>query len=103
MYHECFLRGHPRFTVLMRRVPKGQGKATPNMHAEPDFYLIAKQYPLENSAGVLKKENEKVSKRIQAHLSKRLEATSECEDNYNPLLTRNAPAPNMESILQQHQ
>ena len=64
------------------------------MHAEPDFYLIAKQYPLENSADVLKKENEKVLKRIQAHLSKRQEATSGCEDNYNPLLTRNAPAPN---------
>jgi hypothetical protein len=93
-YHECFLRGHPRLTVLMRRVPKGQGKATPNMHSEPDFYLIAKQYPLENSADALKKENEKVL---------RLEATSECEDNYNPLLTRKAAAPNMESISQQHQ
>ncbi|KAK1734136.1 heat shock factor family protein [Skeletonema marinoi] len=55
-YHECFLRGHPRLTVLMRRVSPGQGKATPNMHSEPDFYTIAKQYPLEKSADVGKKE-----------------------------------------------
>jgi len=45
-YHECFLRGHPRLTVLMRRISPGRGKATPNMHSEPDFYSIAKQFPL---------------------------------------------------------
>eukprot|EP00984_Skeletonema_dohrnii_P002425 scaffold835_cov72-Skeletonema_dohrnii-CCMP3373.AAC.2 len=56
-YHECFLRGHPRLTVLMRRVSPGQGKVTPNMHSEPDFYTIAKQYPLEKSADVGKKES----------------------------------------------
>lgn len=30
----------------MRRVPGGQGKATPNANAEPDFDDIAKKYPL---------------------------------------------------------
>ncbi len=33
----------------MRRVSAGKGKATPNMHAEPDFYVIAQQYPLKPS------------------------------------------------------
>lgn len=45
-YNECFLRGHPQLTVLMRRVSPGQGKATPHANSEPDFYLIAKQFPL---------------------------------------------------------
>ena len=45
-YHECFLRGHPRLTILMRRMSSGKGKATPNTLSEPDFYAIAKQYPL---------------------------------------------------------
>ena len=49
-YHECFLRGHPRLTVLMRRVSGGQGKGTPNMNAEPDFYAIAEHFPLEESS-----------------------------------------------------
>jgi hypothetical protein len=30
----------------MRRVSQGQGKATPNIHDEPDFSVIAMQYPL---------------------------------------------------------
>ena len=51
-YHECFLQGHPRLTVLMRRISPGQGKANPNVHAEPDFYSIAKQYPLGKSEDV---------------------------------------------------
>eukprot|EP00984_Skeletonema_dohrnii_P023966 scaffold13072_cov78-Skeletonema_dohrnii-CCMP3373.AAC.1 len=37
-YHECFLRGHPQLTALMKKT------------AEPDFYAIAKQRPLEKSA-----------------------------------------------------
>jgi hypothetical protein len=45
-YHECFLRGHPRLTILMRRIPLGQGKASPNTHEEPDFYEYEKDYPL---------------------------------------------------------
>ena len=54
-YHECFLRGHPRLTNLMRRISPGKGKATPNTQSEPDFYEIARLYPLENSAGVARK------------------------------------------------
>jgi hypothetical protein len=40
----------------MKRISPGQGKATPNMHSEPDFYTIAKQYPPEKSADAGKKE-----------------------------------------------
>lgn len=54
-YHECFLRGHPRLTALMRRAPAGKGRATPNTDEEPDFYEIAEQYPLEKSAAVAAK------------------------------------------------
>mmetsp|Transcript_161 Transcript_161/g.210 ORF Transcript_161/g.210 Transcript_161/m.210 type:complete len:444 (-) Transcript_161:129-1460(-) len=39
-YHECFLRGHPQLTALMKKT------------SEPDFYAIAKQRPLEKSADV---------------------------------------------------
>lgn len=45
-YHECFLKGHPRLTILMRRITPGKGKATPNAFEEPDFYATAKQFPL---------------------------------------------------------
>lgn len=45
-YHECFLRGHARLTILMMRISPGQGKATPNAYEEPDFYTIAKRFPL---------------------------------------------------------
>ena len=45
-YHPCFLQGHPRLTILMRRISPGQGKATPNAFEEPDFYAYAKQFPL---------------------------------------------------------
>jgi hypothetical protein len=50
-YHECFLRGQPRLTILMRRVPSGQGnKATRNItRPEPDFYVIAEQFPLHDT------------------------------------------------------
>jgi hypothetical protein len=54
-YHECFLRGHPRLTILMRRIPSGQSKSTPNTNEEPDLYVIAEQYPLEKSADVARK------------------------------------------------
>lgn len=30
----------------MRRIPLGQGKASPNTHEEPDFYEYEKDYPL---------------------------------------------------------
>ena len=60
-YHECFLRGHPRLTVLMRRLSPGEGRGTPNIYAEPDFYLIAKNYPLEKSATISSKEENDAS------------------------------------------
>ena len=61
-YHECFLRGKPQLTQLMRRVPGGQGKLTPNMLEEPDFYNMAKYYPLEKSANTPIKEKNEASK-----------------------------------------
>ena len=45
-YHECFLRGHPRLTILMRRNSPGKGRAVVNTIAEPDLYTISKQCPL---------------------------------------------------------
>ena len=46
-YHECFLQGHPKLTVLMRRIPPGKGKPTQfDIRSEPDFFEIAEQYPL---------------------------------------------------------
>lgn len=45
-YHECFLRGYPRLTTLMRRISPGKGKATLNILTEPDLNAIAKQFPL---------------------------------------------------------
>eukprot|EP00984_Skeletonema_dohrnii_P023631 scaffold12732_cov74-Skeletonema_dohrnii-CCMP3373.AAC.2 len=45
-YHECFLRGYPRLTALMRRISPGMGKATLNILTEPDLNMIAKQFPL---------------------------------------------------------
>ena len=65
-YHECFLRGKPELTRLMRRVPRGQGKATPNMHAEPDFYSIAKIYPLEKSANIVHEASKYADKVVHA-------------------------------------
>ncbi len=61
-YHECFLRGHPKLTVLMRRISPGQGKATPNAHTEPDFYLIAQQLPLRDKGTSGKKKSVQSSK-----------------------------------------
>ncbi len=46
-YHECFLRGHPRLTVLMRRISPGKGRAAVSMATEPDLYMISKQFPLD--------------------------------------------------------
>ena len=61
-YHECFLRGHPKLTVLMRRISPGQGKATPNAHTEPDFYLIDQQFPLRDKGTSGKKKSAQSSK-----------------------------------------
>ncbi|KAL7429234.1 hypothetical protein ACHAXM_001598 [Skeletonema potamos] len=50
-YLKCFLRGHPRLTLtaLMRRIPAGQGRATPNTDEEPDFYAIAEHQAISTS------------------------------------------------------
>mmetsp|Transcript_32070 Transcript_32070/g.59228 ORF Transcript_32070/g.59228 Transcript_32070/m.59228 type:complete len:414 (+) Transcript_32070:597-1838(+) len=45
-YHECFLRGIPQLTRLMSRVSSKRGKLKPDAEGEPDFYLIARLYPL---------------------------------------------------------
>mmetsp|Transcript_2736 Transcript_2736/g.4036 ORF Transcript_2736/g.4036 Transcript_2736/m.4036 type:complete len:502 (+) Transcript_2736:45-1550(+) len=114
-YHECFLRGHPRLTALMRRVSTGQGKVTPNMHSEPDFYLIAQQYPLETPADVPDRDNKRVvSKVAKASVSGRQksqcpgdsdvgdEASGYKEDD-DPLMTRKTAEPGMDGMSNQHQ
>lgn len=45
-YHECFLKGLPHLTVLMKHVPPNQGKLLPYVDGEPNFYDIEQQYPL---------------------------------------------------------
>lgn len=50
-YHECFLRGIPEITCLIRRLPPNLGKAIPCKEAEPNFYAISKQYPLKSRLG----------------------------------------------------
>ncbi|KAL3770875.1 LOW QUALITY PROTEIN: hypothetical protein ACHAW5_003963 [Stephanodiscus triporus] len=45
-YHECFLRGLPNLTGMMRRVSPNQGKLLPHVEGEPNFYEIDKRFPL---------------------------------------------------------
>ena len=45
-YHECLLRGLPKLTMLMRRAERNKGKLMPHVEGEPNFYEIARQYPL---------------------------------------------------------
>ena len=45
-YHECFLRGLPHLTYLMKRVTPNKGKLLPHVEGEPNFYEIEKQFPL---------------------------------------------------------
>lgn len=45
-YQECFLRGLPNLTCLIRRLPPNLGKSTPFAEGEPNFYRISEQYPL---------------------------------------------------------
>jgi len=53
-YHECFLRGLPKLTWLMKRVSPDQGKHTPfTVEQEPDFYLISRMRPLPNLTTIL--------------------------------------------------
>ncbi len=50
-YHECFLRGLPFLTKLMKRVAAtNQGKLLPHPDGEPNFYNIDIRYPLPDSA-----------------------------------------------------
>ena len=45
-YHECFLRGIPQLTWLMRRAPSNKGKSIPNIEGEPNFYEMSELRPL---------------------------------------------------------
>ncbi|KAL3779535.1 hypothetical protein ACHAW5_001009 [Stephanodiscus triporus] len=45
-YHECFLRGLPELTCLIRRLPTNLGKTIPYVEGEPHFYAIGMDYPL---------------------------------------------------------
>ncbi|KAL7492844.1 hypothetical protein ACHAWT_005387 [Skeletonema menzelii] len=113
-YHECFLKGHPLLTQLMRRVPVGHGKVTPNMHTEPDFYLIAEQYPLEPSDDVPDRDNEKGLKPSKISVFGRqksgfpgdLDLDNEASGyakGDDLLLTRKTASPMMGSMSNQHQ
>ena len=46
-YHECFLRGHPHLTSFLSRVPANLGKLLPHVEGEPNFYEIARDFPLQ--------------------------------------------------------
>mmetsp|Transcript_31591 Transcript_31591/g.75437 ORF Transcript_31591/g.75437 Transcript_31591/m.75437 type:complete len:406 (+) Transcript_31591:179-1396(+) len=46
IYHECFLRGLPHLTNLMKRVEGNLGKLVPYIEGEPNFYEISKNCPL---------------------------------------------------------
>jgi len=39
-YHECFLRGLPLLTWLMKRVPSNKGKLSPSPSEEPQFWMM---------------------------------------------------------------
>lgn len=99
-YHECFLQGHPKLTVLMRRTSPGKGKSTRNVHAEPDFYLIAEQYPLhptvvEKSASLSKSGDKKTkgeSRSREQIVSQQVSPTS-----FDPI-----PVPTRDNVRQPH-
>ncbi|KAL3783831.1 hypothetical protein HJC23_005324 [Cyclotella cryptica] len=45
-YHECFLRGLPHLTRMMKRSEPNLGKLLPFVDAEPNFYDMDLKYPL---------------------------------------------------------
>jgi len=46
-YHQCFLRGIPEITCLIRRPPPRLGmQLLPDKMNEPDFYFVSKYFPL---------------------------------------------------------
>lgn len=104
-YHECFLRGHPRLTVLMKRLSPGEGRGTPNIYAEPDFYTIAKNYPLEKSASVPSKEKIEDSEyedKVGSHAAKQAEVVaanieSVSTHHWDPNDQRNTAYPTLEA------
>ncbi|KAL7465903.1 hypothetical protein ACHAXS_006206 [Conticribra weissflogii] len=50
-YHECFLRGLPTLTKLMKRVESTkEGKLLPDPRGEPNFYNIQITHPLPDAA-----------------------------------------------------
>lgn len=51
-YHECFLRGLPHLTILLKRVTPNMGKLLPHVEGEPNFYEIEKQFPLPDPAAL---------------------------------------------------
>ena len=85
-YNECFLRGHPRLTILMKRISPGLGKSTPNAYEEPDFYLIAKQTPLhptnEESLFSPDKFEGKEDEKVKAATAKKVESSMLTLNNF---------------------
>ncbi|KAL3803933.1 hypothetical protein ACHAWO_013736 [Cyclotella atomus] len=51
-YHECFLRGLPHLTRLMKRSEPNQGKMLPHVDGEPNFYEMDLKHPLPPPAAV---------------------------------------------------
>mmetsp|Transcript_5546 Transcript_5546/g.12065 ORF Transcript_5546/g.12065 Transcript_5546/m.12065 type:complete len:403 (-) Transcript_5546:1048-2256(-) len=45
-YHECFLRGLPKLTCLILRLPNNMGRLVPYPAGEPNFYRISERYPV---------------------------------------------------------
>uniref|UniRef100_A0A7S2MAD3 HSF-type DNA-binding domain-containing protein n=1 Tax=Skeletonema marinoi TaxID=267567 RepID=A0A7S2MAD3_9STRA len=97
-YHECFLQGHPRLTILMRRISPGQGKATPNAYEEPDFYMTAKQFPLHPTGEepLFSPDNDKFEDKKEGEgvVTNKVESISQEETKLDPL----AAHKNMDSI-----
>jgi hypothetical protein len=88
----------------MRRISSGQGKTTKNVQEEPDFYMIAEQFPLEKSADVNEKDKEQVLKKADAPFSGNHQTeylggkSSENGDEDIPLVPRKAAATDTESM-----
>jgi hypothetical protein len=103
-YHECFLRGHPRLTILMRRISPGQGKATPNAYEEPDFYMTAKQFPLHPTGEepLFSPENDKFEDKKEGEVvTNKVEPMSQEETKLDPLAAPNHK--NMDDSIEPNQ
>ena len=94
-YHQCFLRGKPQLTALMRMVPSGRGRVTPNTYEEPNFYnySVPDQSPpgIEASAAAdVPAEDNQTVLEVAAGLG------FDEDDDQLALLTRKAAAPDTE-------